>query len=73
MAIVFFHPQVREAMGCLSDPVTLVLNPNVCSPSQKLDEEEVKALKDSMRKHFTEGEGKESGVTSLHFVREGQR
>uniref|UniRef100_A0A8C4HZH1 tRNA (uracil(54)-C(5))-methyltransferase n=1 Tax=Dicentrarchus labrax TaxID=13489 RepID=A0A8C4HZH1_DICLA len=40
---------------------------------QKLDEEEVGALKSSMRKHFTEGEGKESGVTSLYFVREGQR
>lgn len=40
---------------------------------QKLDEEEVNALKDSMRKHFTEGEGKDSGVTSLYFVREGQR
>ncbi|XP_003974754.1 tRNA (uracil-5-)-methyltransferase homolog A [Takifugu rubripes] len=40
---------------------------------QKLDEEEVKALKDSTRKHFTEGEGRDSGVTSLYFVREGQR
>lgn len=40
---------------------------------QKLEEEEINALKSSMRKHFTEGEGKDSGVTSLYFVREGQR
>uniref|UniRef100_A0A671YMA1 tRNA (uracil(54)-C(5))-methyltransferase n=1 Tax=Sparus aurata TaxID=8175 RepID=A0A671YMA1_SPAAU len=40
---------------------------------QKLDEEEIGALKSSMKKHFTEGEGKDSGVTSLYFVREGQR
>ncbi|KAA8592968.1 hypothetical protein FQN60_018423 [Etheostoma spectabile] len=40
---------------------------------QKLGEEEVAALKTSMKKYFTEGEGKDSGVTSLYFVREGQR
>ncbi|KAG7241362.1 hypothetical protein INR49_025562, partial [Caranx melampygus] len=40
---------------------------------QKLEEEELDALKSSMRKHFIEGEGKDSGVTSLYFVREGQR
>ncbi|KAF7651837.1 hypothetical protein LDENG_00104830 [Lucifuga dentata] len=40
---------------------------------QKLEEEELDALKSSMRKFFTEGEGRESGVTSLYFVREGQR
>ncbi|XP_070760377.1 tRNA (uracil-5-)-methyltransferase homolog A [Enoplosus armatus] len=40
---------------------------------QKLEEEEVGALKSSMRKYFSEGEGKDSGVTSLYFVREGQR
>ncbi|XP_068616827.1 tRNA (uracil-5-)-methyltransferase homolog A [Brachionichthys hirsutus] len=40
---------------------------------QKLEEEEVEALKDSMRRHFTAGEGKDSGITSLYFVREGQR
>ncbi|TNN76379.1 tRNA (uracil-5-)-methyltransferase A [Liparis tanakae] len=40
---------------------------------QKLDAEEVDALKSSMKKFFTEGEGKDSGVTSLYFVREGQR
>uniref|UniRef100_A0A668AF94 tRNA (uracil(54)-C(5))-methyltransferase n=1 Tax=Myripristis murdjan TaxID=586833 RepID=A0A668AF94_9TELE len=40
---------------------------------QKLDEEELDALKSSLRKYFTEGEGKDSGVTSLYFVREGQR
>ncbi|XP_029295426.1 tRNA (uracil-5-)-methyltransferase homolog A [Cottoperca gobio] len=40
---------------------------------QKLEEEEVNALKSSMRTYFTEGEGKDSGVTSLYFVREGQR
>ncbi|KAJ4942076.1 hypothetical protein JOQ06_011946 [Pogonophryne albipinna] len=40
---------------------------------QKLDEEEVGALKNSMKTYFTEGEGKDSGVTSLYFIREGQR
>ncbi|XP_056276041.1 tRNA (uracil-5-)-methyltransferase homolog A [Pseudoliparis swirei] len=40
---------------------------------QKLEAEEVDALKSSMKKFFTEGEGKDSGVTSLYFVREGQR
>ncbi|XP_054906855.1 tRNA (uracil-5-)-methyltransferase homolog A isoform X2 [Poeciliopsis prolifica] len=40
---------------------------------QKLEEEELSALKDSMKTYFLEGEGKESGITSLHFVREGQR
>ncbi|XP_053181004.1 tRNA (uracil-5-)-methyltransferase homolog A [Scomber japonicus] len=40
---------------------------------QKLEEEELNALKSSMRKYFTEGEGKDSGVTCLYFVREGQR
>nr|XP_033474729.1 tRNA (uracil-5-)-methyltransferase homolog A [Epinephelus lanceolatus] len=40
---------------------------------QKLEEEEVNALKSSMKTYFTEGEGKDSGVTSLYFVREGQR
>ncbi|KAK7878967.1 hypothetical protein WMY93_030820 [Mugilogobius chulae] len=40
---------------------------------QKLDEEELDALKTSMKQYFTEGEGRDSGVTSLYFVREGQR
>uniref|UniRef100_A0A4W6EP67 tRNA (uracil(54)-C(5))-methyltransferase n=1 Tax=Lates calcarifer TaxID=8187 RepID=A0A4W6EP67_LATCA len=40
---------------------------------QKLEEEELNTLKSSMREYFTEGEGKDSGVTSLYFVREGQR
>ncbi|KAM6930593.1 tRNA (uracil-5-)-methyltransferase homolog A [Xenentodon cancila] len=40
---------------------------------QKLEEVELSTLKSSMKKYFTEGEGKESGVTSLFFVREGQR
>ncbi|KAM4616762.1 tRNA (uracil-5-)-methyltransferase homolog A isoform 1-T3 [Polymixia lowei] len=40
---------------------------------QKLEEEELDALKSSLRKYFTEGDGKDSGVTSLYFVREGQR
>ncbi|KAI1901075.1 hypothetical protein AGOR_G00056400 [Albula goreensis] len=40
---------------------------------QKLQEEELKELKGSLRQYFTEGAGKESGVTSLYFVREGQR
>ncbi|XP_061115501.1 tRNA (uracil-5-)-methyltransferase homolog A [Conger conger] len=40
---------------------------------QKLEEEELGRLKSSLKQCFTEGEGKESGVTSLYFVREGQR
>lgn len=40
---------------------------------QKLEEEELDALKTSMKQFFTEGDGKDSGVTSLYFVREGQR
>ncbi|KAK2837654.1 hypothetical protein Q5P01_014866 [Channa striata] len=40
---------------------------------QKLEEEELDALKKSMREYFMEGEGKASGLTCLYFVREGQR
>ncbi|MEQ2198377.1 hypothetical protein XENOCAPTIV_012025, partial [Xenoophorus captivus] len=40
---------------------------------QKLEEEELNTLKSSMKTYFLEGEGKESGMTSLYFVREGQR
>ncbi|KAK2902457.1 tRNA (uracil-5-)-methyltransferase homolog A [Channa argus] len=40
---------------------------------QKLEEEELDALKRSMREYFMEGEGKASGLTSLYFVSEGQR
>ncbi|XP_069557773.1 tRNA (uracil-5-)-methyltransferase homolog A [Brachyistius frenatus] len=40
---------------------------------QKLEEEELGALKSSMKEYFTEGEGKDSGIISLYFVREGQR
>uniref|UniRef100_A0A4W4H916 tRNA (uracil(54)-C(5))-methyltransferase n=1 Tax=Electrophorus electricus TaxID=8005 RepID=A0A4W4H916_ELEEL len=40
---------------------------------QKLPEEELESLKNSLRQYFTEGVGKDSGVTSLHFVRTGQR
>uniref|UniRef100_A0A8D3C1M1 tRNA (uracil(54)-C(5))-methyltransferase n=1 Tax=Scophthalmus maximus TaxID=52904 RepID=A0A8D3C1M1_SCOMX len=40
---------------------------------QKLEEDKLDALKSSMTEYFTEGEGKASGVTSLYFVREGQR
>ncbi|KAJ8005804.1 hypothetical protein DPEC_G00121680 [Dallia pectoralis] len=40
---------------------------------QKLEENELNALKSSMREYFTEGVGKESGVTALYFVSEGQR
>ncbi|XP_076209229.1 tRNA (uracil-5-)-methyltransferase homolog A isoform X2 [Aptenodytes patagonicus] len=43
------------------------------SPLQKLSEEELADLKTSLAKHFTEGMGKSSGVTSLYFVEEGQR
>lgn len=40
---------------------------------QKLEEQELDALKSSMKQYFIEGEGKDSGITSLYFVREGQR
>lgn len=40
---------------------------------QKLEQEELDALKSSLRQFFTEGEGKDSGLSSLYFVREGQR
>ncbi|XP_061674603.1 tRNA (uracil-5-)-methyltransferase homolog A [Syngnathoides biaculeatus] len=40
---------------------------------QKLRETELGALKNSMKEYFSEGEGKDSGITSLYFVREGQR
>lgn len=40
---------------------------------QKLQEEELIELKANLRHYFTEGEGKESGITSLYFVRMGQR
>ncbi|XP_025068107.1 tRNA (uracil-5-)-methyltransferase homolog A isoform X3 [Alligator sinensis] len=40
---------------------------------QKLNKEELAELKASLAKYFTEGTGKDSGVTSLYFVEEGQR
>lgn len=40
---------------------------------QKLEEEVLNELKAIMKKYFTEGEGKDSGITSLYYVREGQR
>ncbi|KAM9446157.1 tRNA (uracil-5-)-methyltransferase homolog A [Clarias gariepinus] len=40
---------------------------------QKLSEDELASLKESLRHYFTDGDGKDSGVTSLHFVRMGQR
>lgn len=40
---------------------------------QKLQEEELEELKQNLRQYFTEGEGKESCITSLYFVRMGQR
>lgn len=39
---------------------------------QKLQEEEIEELKQNLRQYFT-GEGKESAITSLYFVRMGQR
>ncbi|KAG9334373.1 hypothetical protein JZ751_008192 [Albula glossodonta] len=39
---------------------------------QKLPEEELKELKGSLRQYFTEGAGKESGVTSLYFLVAGE-
>lgn len=40
---------------------------------QKLDKEELCSLKRSLGSCFTEGPGKDSGVTSLYFVEDGQR
>uniref|UniRef100_G1MRX4 tRNA (uracil(54)-C(5))-methyltransferase n=1 Tax=Meleagris gallopavo TaxID=9103 RepID=G1MRX4_MELGA len=40
---------------------------------QKLSREELADLKAALAKHFTEGAGKESSITSLYFVEEGQR
>ncbi|ETE61532.1 tRNA (uracil-5-)-methyltransferase-like A, partial [Ophiophagus hannah] len=40
---------------------------------QKLSKEERAALETSMATYFTEGPGKDSGITSLYFVEEGQR
>ncbi|XP_043094661.1 LOW QUALITY PROTEIN: tRNA (uracil-5-)-methyltransferase homolog A [Puntigrus tetrazona] len=40
---------------------------------QKLQEKEIEELKRNLRQYFTEGEGKESAITSLYFVRMGQR
>ncbi|XP_067395946.1 tRNA (uracil-5-)-methyltransferase homolog A [Emydura macquarii macquarii] len=40
---------------------------------QKLSKEELDDLRISLAKCFTEGTGKDSGVTSLYFVEEGQR
>ncbi|XP_077164938.1 tRNA (uracil-5-)-methyltransferase homolog A isoform X2 [Paroedura picta] len=40
---------------------------------QKLNKEELAELHSSLAKHFTEGTGKDSGITSLYFVEEGQR
>ncbi|XP_015279276.1 PREDICTED: tRNA (uracil-5-)-methyltransferase homolog A [Gekko japonicus] len=40
---------------------------------QKLDKDELIELQSSLAKYFTEGMGKDSGITSLYFVEEGQR
>ncbi|KAM6423114.1 tRNA (uracil-5-)-methyltransferase homolog A isoform 1-T2 [Liasis olivaceus] len=40
---------------------------------QKLSKEELAMLQASMATYFTEGVGKDSGITSLYFVEEGQR
>ncbi|KAM4052275.1 tRNA (uracil-5-)-methyltransferase homolog A [Anomaloglossus baeobatrachus] len=40
---------------------------------QKLSKEDLTELKSSLAEFFTEGPGKDSGVTSLYFVEEGQR
>uniref|UniRef100_A0A8C5S222 tRNA (uracil(54)-C(5))-methyltransferase n=1 Tax=Laticauda laticaudata TaxID=8630 RepID=A0A8C5S222_LATLA len=40
---------------------------------QKLSKEERATLETSMSTYFTEGPGKDSGITSLYFVEEGQR
>lgn len=40
---------------------------------QKLDKKELDSLKRSLGSCFTEGSGKDSGVTSLYFVEDGQR
>ncbi|XP_063000230.1 tRNA (uracil-5-)-methyltransferase homolog A [Elgaria multicarinata webbii] len=40
---------------------------------QKLNKEELNELQASLAKYFTEGIGKDCGITSLYFVEEGQR
>ncbi|KAJ7309693.1 hypothetical protein JRQ81_007753 [Phrynocephalus forsythii] len=40
---------------------------------QKLSKEELTELQNSLAKYFTKGPGKDSGITSLYFVEEGQR
>uniref|UniRef100_A0A8C5PA94 tRNA (uracil(54)-C(5))-methyltransferase n=1 Tax=Leptobrachium leishanense TaxID=445787 RepID=A0A8C5PA94_9ANUR len=40
---------------------------------QKLDKEALMDLKTSLANYFMDGQGKDSGVTSLYFVEEGQR
>ncbi|XP_061458313.1 tRNA (uracil-5-)-methyltransferase homolog A [Rhineura floridana] len=40
---------------------------------QKLNKEELMELQTSLAKYFMEGTGKDSGITSLYFVQEGQR
>lgn len=40
---------------------------------QKLSKEELADLKVSLAKYFTEGMGRDSDITSLYFVEEGQR
>ncbi|KAK2845329.1 hypothetical protein Q7C36_010183 [Tachysurus vachellii] len=40
---------------------------------QKLDEDEITSLKESLKHYFTDGDGKDCGVTSLNFIRMGQR
>ncbi|XP_069476119.1 LOW QUALITY PROTEIN: tRNA (uracil-5-)-methyltransferase homolog A [Ambystoma mexicanum] len=40
---------------------------------QKLSEEDLTELKASLARFFTEAEGKDSGVTSLYYAKEGQR
>lgn len=40
---------------------------------QKLTEDETASLKASLRNYFADGAGRDSGVTSLHFIRMGQR
>ncbi|XP_013907295.1 PREDICTED: tRNA (uracil-5-)-methyltransferase homolog A, partial [Thamnophis sirtalis] len=40
---------------------------------QKLSKEELATLQTSMATYFTDGPGKDSGITSLYFVEEGQR
>ncbi|XP_047919852.1 tRNA (uracil-5-)-methyltransferase homolog A isoform X2 [Anser cygnoides] len=63
---LFLQKQKYNKMCCPVEGVK-------ASPLQKLSKEELADLKVSLAKYFTEGTGRDSGITSLYFVEEGQR